>query len=196
MMQNMLKGIIPFAHELLEESVGRGEIVIDATCGNGNDTLFLSKLVGAEGTVYAFDIQKQAIKTTQKLLQDEKRKNVKLIHDSHEHIDQYVPTNAVQHVGGAIFNLGYLPRSDKQIITKSDSTIAAIETLLRYIRIGARIVIVVYHGHDGGKEEKNAVLQFVRELDQTFYTVITYQFINQRNNPPFVVAIEKRKHEA
>lgn len=195
MMQKMLKGIIPFAHDLLKESVEPGEIVVDATCGNGNDTLFLSNLVGEDGAVYAFDIQEQAIETTEKLLHENKRTNVNLILDSHAQIDKYIRDDGVETLGGAIFNLGYLPRSNKQIITKGDSTIAAIETLLRYIRIGARIVIVVYHGHDGGKEEKDAVLQFVRELDQTYYAAITYQFINQRNNPPFVVAIEKRKHE-
>lgn|SRR5690625_2255626 len=195
MMQKMLKGIIPFAHDLLNKSVDEGEIVVDATCGNGNDTLFLSNLVGEDGAVYAFDIQAQAIETTEKLLQEHKRTNVTLILDSHAQIEKYLRNDGVETLGGAIFNLGYLPRSDKQIITKGDSTIAAMETLLRYIRVGARIVIVVYHGHDGGKEEKNAVLQFVRELDQTYYAAITYQFINQRNNPPFVVAIEKRKHK-
>jgi len=194
-MQNLLKGIIPFAHDLLKESVERGETVVDATCGNGNDTLFLSELVGPTGTVYAFDIQKQAIETTRKLMEDNERTNVSLIHDSHELLDQYIDSDLKGKLGGAIFNLGYLPRSDKKVITKGESTIAAIEKLLSYIRIGARVVIVIYHGHEGGEEEKDAVLEFVRALDQTYYAVISYQFINQRNRPPFVVAIEKRKHK-
>jgi|SRR5690625_504952 len=188
----MFKGIIPFAHQLLRDCVQEGDTVIDATCGNGNDTLFLCQLVGNFGHVYGFDIQKQAIETTQALINGNGYTNISLIHDSHEKIDQYIPQKLHNKVGGAIFNLGYLPRSDKQIITKSESTLAAINSLLKYIRVGAYIVIVVYHGHEGGKEEKRAVMDYVRQLDQQQYAVIQYQFINQKNNPPFVVAIEKK----
>lgn len=186
----MLKGIIPFAHQLLKDSVEKGAVTVDATSGNGNDTLFLSELVGEAGKVYAFDIQKQAIETTKALLEEKNCHNVHLIHDSHSKIKQYLPSNT--EISGAIFNLGYLPRSDKQIITKGDTTIQAIESLLKMLKKGARIVIVVYHGHEGGKKEKDEVLQFASELDQKNFGVIQYQFINQRNNPPFVVAIEKR----
>jgi len=187
----MLKGIIPFAHQLLENSVKQGDTVVDATCGNGNDTLFLSELVGKTGHVYAFDIQEQAIQTTKSVLQDNDR-HVHVIHDSHAKIDQYLPKELENKLAGAIFNLGYLPRSDKQIITKSESTILAIETLLRFIKRGAIIVIVVYHGHTGGKTEKDAVLDYTEKLDQKQFAVLKYQFINQKNNPPYVVAIQKK----
>ncbi len=186
----MLQGIIPFAHQLLKESVDKGSVTVDATSGNGNDTLFLSELVGESGKVYAFDIQQQAIETTKALLKEKKCHNVNLIHDSHSNVKQYLPDNT--EISGAIFNLGYLPRSNKQIITKADTTIQSIEALLEMSKKGARIVVVVYHGHEGGKEEKDAVIQFARELDQKNYGVIQYQFINHKNNPPFVVAIEKR----
>ncbi len=187
----MLKRIIPFAHELLTRSVRVGDIVVDATCGNGNDTLVLCGLVGREGHVYAFDIQKQAIDTTRSLLQDHDFTNVTYIHDSHAKLAQYLPKNLKGKLGGAIFNLGYLPRSDKKIITKGESTIQAIETLLEYIREEALVVIVIYHGHEGGAEEKEAVLNYVQKLDQKKFAVLKYEFINQKNNPPFVVAIEK-----
>src|SRR5690625_1410651 len=101
----MLQGIIPFAHELLSRTVNDGDITVDATCGNGNDTLFLSTLVGENGHVYAFDIQHQAINTTNNLLNEHKRKNVTLIHDSHANARQYIEQeNTLQAV---IFNLGY-----------------------------------------------------------------------------------------
>ena len=55
------------------------------------------------------------------------------------------------------------------------------------------LILVIYHGHEGGKEEKDAVLNYVTQLDQKEYHVLQYQFINQKNDPPFVIAIEKRK---
>lgn len=188
----MLKGIIPFAHSLLKSSIDQGDTVVDATCGNGNDTLFLSELVGTSGHVYTFDIQAQAIETTRALLKTNKYDSVTYVHDSHAKLDKYIPTDLHGKIGGAIFNLGYLPRSDKQIITEGKSTIAAVNSLLTYLKKGALIVIVIYYGHEGGLEEKNAVLHYVKELNQKYYSVLQYEFINQKNNPPFVVAIEKR----
>src|SRR5690625_5213196 len=86
----MLKGILKYEHHLLEKSISTGETVIDATCGNGNDTLFLSNIVGNEGRVFAFDIQKQAIENTRQLMINRGSDNVSLIHDSHAHTAKYL----------------------------------------------------------------------------------------------------------
>lgn len=185
-----LQAIIPFAHNLLERAITTDDIVIDATCGNGNDTLLLSNLVGDSGHVYAFDIQEQAIDTTGKLLRENNRNNVTLIHDSHALIDQYIKPSTS--LAAAVFNLGYLPRSDKTIITKPDSTITAIEKILPLLKKGGILVLVVYAGHPGGMDEKNAVVEFVSQLDQEQYFVLQYGFINLKNEPPFVLAIEKK----
>jgi len=187
----MLKNIIPYAHDLLKNSIREGDTVVDATCGNGNDTVLLSNLVGESGHVYAVDVQQQAIEKTKERLEESKAKNVTCIHDSHAKLEQHLPEDLQGKIGGAVFNLGYLPRSDKQIITKGDSTITAVETLLTFLRKKALIVLVVYHGHEGGAEERDAVLSFVQSLDQKKYSVLKYQFLNQQNNPPFVLAIEK-----
>src|SRR5699024_10241670 len=85
-----LQGIITFAHDLLERASSANDVVVDATCGNGNDTLFLSKLVGSKGHVYAFDIQARAIKPPKAVLAEETRDNVTLIHHSHALLDQYI----------------------------------------------------------------------------------------------------------
>lgn len=188
----MLKGILNYSHHLLEESVMKGDFVIDATCGNGNDTLFLSKLVDKEGHVLAFDIQTQAIENTKKLIKDNSFENVSVINDSHAHIEKYLPENMNKEIGGAIFNLGYLPRSDKSIITKGQSTIAAVDTILTHLKKNGLVVLVVYYGHEGGISEKEMVLKHVIHLDQKKYSVLRYGFINQKNNPPFIVAIQKR----
>src|SRR5690625_6407897 len=107
----MVKGIIPFAHQILADNVQPGDTVVDATCGNGNDTLFLSKLVGETGHVYAFDIQEQAINNTKTKMTENQMKNATYIHDNHAHLSTYIPKNLKGNIGGAIFNLGYLPRS-------------------------------------------------------------------------------------
>lgn len=188
----MLKGIIQYSHHLLTESINKGETVIDATCGNGNDTLMLSKLVGEKGKVLAFDIQEQAIQNSQQLLMDHNRHNVSFIHDSHANIEKYLSEDVQGNIGGAIFNLGYLPRSDKSIITKGETTIQAVKSILKYLKKDGLVIIVVYHGHEGGKTEKEAVLEFAVNLDQKKYNVLDYRFINQKNNPPFIVAIQKK----
>lgn len=185
-----MKRIIPYAHELLQEIVQDGDITIDATCGNGNDTLLLSQLVGNNGTVHSFDIQEQAINNTSLLLKENHVTNVKLHLDGHENVDQYVGDAIIK---GAIFNLGYLPGEDHSIITKPETTIEAIRKIQSRLAIGGRIVLVIYHGHEGGREEKESVLSYCEQLDQKHFEVTRYEFINQINRPPFVVAIEKRK---
>ncbi|WP_249871127.1 class I SAM-dependent methyltransferase [Oceanobacillus saliphilus] len=185
----MLKGILNYAHYLLEESIEKGEKVIDATCGNGNDTLFLSRIVGEDGHVYAFDVQEEAIAATRKALINNTRTNVSLIHDSHENIADYINE---KEIGGAIFNLGYLPKSDKSIITKGDTTVNAIDVIVNLLKKGRLIVLVVYHGHEGGKEEKETLLRYLLHLDQKKFNVLRYGFINQQNDPPFILAVQKK----
>lgn len=188
----MLKGIIKYSHHLLEKSVAKNEIVIDATCGNGNDTLFLSNIVGEKGHVLAFDIQEDAIQNSKRLMEEQGRNNVTFIHDSHAHMSNYLPEEMRGHVGGAIFNLGYLPKSDKSVITTGKSSIRAINSILPFLKKDGLIVVVVYHGHEGGKAEKEMILKHVIQLDQKEYNVLQYGFINQKNNPPFILAIQKR----
>ncbi|WP_163971515.1 class I SAM-dependent methyltransferase [Oceanobacillus halotolerans] len=189
----MLKKVIHNAHDLIQEAVQEGDTVIDATCGNGHDTLFLSNLVGETGKVLAFDIQEQALTNTAERLQVAKWINTTLIQDSHANMDHYLSNDLKGKVGAAIFNLGYLPKGDKAIITKGNTTIKAIQTLLEYLKINGLINIVIYYGHEGGQEEKDAVLEFVKNLDQKRFSVLRYEFINQQNNPPFLIAIQKRQ---
>ncbi len=187
-----MKTVIPFAHQLLKENINEGDIVIDATCGNGNDTLFLAKIVSNLGFVYAFDVQKQAILSTKKLLDKHQFYSINYIQDSHAHMDKWIPAHLKGKISGVIFNLGYLPKSDKKIITKGISTIQAIELSLQYLKKDGVVILVIYHGHKGGKEEKELVLQYVQNLKQDQYHVLKYEYINQINNPPFVIAIQKR----
>ncbi|QFG41672.1 tRNA (mnm(5)s(2)U34)-methyltransferase [Streptococcus mutans] len=180
----MIKRPIELSHDFLSQVLDKNSIAIDATMGNGNDTVFLSHLAKK---VYAFDVQEQALIKTKEKLEQLNIKNVQLILDGHQTIDKYVdgPIHA------AIFNLGYLPSADKTIITKPDTTLEAIGKILDRLEVGGRISIMIYYGHEGGQMEKNAVLNFVKELDQQHFTVMLYQPLNQINTPPFLVMIEK-----
>lgn len=188
-----LEGILPFARTLLKKAVQSGDSVVDATIGNGHDTLFLAELVGDSGHVFGFDIQEEAIQQTKhRLSQQGHIENISLFHRGHEHILTTIPASFHGRITGAIFNLGYLPGGDKSVVTTAKTTIMAIEQLLEIMAKEGLIVLVIYHGHQEGAVERDELLPFVRQLDQKKVHVLQYQFINQTNHPPFIVAIEKR----
>ena len=117
------------------------------------------------------------------------RSRVKLILDGHENMDKYVEGE----VSCVLFNLGYLPRADHNIITRPETTIKAIEHSLKLLKPHGVISIAIYTGHEGGIEEKDCVYEFVKNLDQNEFNVLESGFINQINNPPQLVLIEKKK---
>ena len=180
----MIKNVIGFVHDILENTIMEEDIVIDATCGNGNDTRLLAELADY---VYAFDIQDQAIKTTKKILLDNQFDNVKLIQDSHENIEKYVKKK----VKAVTFNLGYLPGSDKQVVTTAASTIKGLKASLNLLDDDGIITIILYVGHPGGKEEAIKVESFVKELEKGKYNVVKYDYIN-RELSPYVIVIQKQ----
>lgn len=178
-----MKRPLEMAHDFLAQVITPEDIVVDATMGNGHDTLFLAKLAKQ---VYAFDIQEQALEKTSQRIQEAGLTNVDLILQGHETVDQYVTE-----VKAAIFNLGYLPSADKSIITQPQTTLEALEKLCQVLVKGGRIAIMIYYGHEGGDIERDAVLDFVSQLPQQEYTATIYRTLNQINNPPFLVMIEK-----
>ena len=171
------------AHDFLAQVITQEDIVVDATMGNGYDTLFLAKLAKQ---VYAFDIQEQALERTSQRLLEAGLTNVELLLQGHETVDQFV-TEAK----AGVFNLGYLPSADKSIITKPQTTIEALKKLCQMLVKGGRIAIMIYYGHEGGDIERDAVMNFVSQLPQQEYTATIYRTLNQINNPPFLIMIEK-----
>lgn len=180
----MIKRPIHLSHDFLAEVLDEKSIVLDATMGNGNDTAFLA---GLAAKVYAFDVQEQAVQKTRERLASLGLENAQLILDGHQNLDQYV----TEPIRAAIFNLGYLPSADKSVITKPDTTLLAIEKVLDRLEVGGRVAIMIYYGHEGGDMEKDAVLDYVQSLDQTLFTAMLYQPLNQINTPPFLVMVEK-----
>ena len=173
----------------LEKIIEKGDTVIDATMGNGYDTVYLGNLVGESGKVYAFDVQNEAlISTRKKVIRDNMEDRVELILDGHENLDKYVK----EEVSCIVFNLGYLPRAKHIIITKPDTTLEAIKKGLNLLKPNGIISIAAYIGHEGGLDEKNYICDYLNKLDQNQYNVLHMQFTNQINNPPQLILVEKK----
>lgn len=179
----MLERIIPFSHSKVSEVLTKNDIAIDATCGNGNDTVFLGKLAKH---VYAFDVQVTAIENTKKKCIEEDVTNVTLLLEGHEHLSKHV-TEPVKVV---MFNLGYLPRSDKQITTIGSNTIQAVKQACDILCVNGLIVLTVYVGHDEGKVESSVLDSFTSMLPSRSYQVLKYQFTN-KIDAPYILFIEK-----
>lgn len=189
----MLATALQYSHTLLQEILQPGEIAVDATMGNGHDTAFLAELVGRTGHVYAFDVQELALNNTAKRLAEtpELAKRVSLIPAGHETLDQHLPADCS--IKAAIFNLGYLPQSDKAVITLPETTRQALDALLLRLAPRGRVILVCYYGHVGGAEELAVVREYCQKLPQKEYNVLNYQFINQQNQPPILFCIEKKR---
>lgn len=173
----------------LDKIVQKGDVVIDATMGNGYDTIYLGNLVGENGKVYAFDVQEEAIKSTKKKVErDNMTDRVELILDGHQNLDKYVK----EEISCVVFNLGYLPRAKHVVITKPDTTLEAIKKSLKLLKPNGIISIAAYIGHEGGLEEKNYICEYLDNLNQNEFNVLHMQFTNQINNPPQLILIEKK----
>lgn len=186
-----ISGILPFAHQLLQRALTQGAVALDATSGNGYDTVHLAQCVGAQGKIYALDIQAAAAHATRTRLQQYGLLDrVDVIHASHTDVAQYVPNN----LQAAIFNLGYLPGSDKTITTQAQTTIIALQHTIQLLAYGGILIVVAYRGHAKGADEYAAIHQWATQLPDTQAVVAQYALLNLNNNPPVVFAIEKIKH--
>lgn len=186
----LLSNSLAISHEIIKRLVKPGDTVVDATMGNGNDTLLLAGLVGGDGMVYSFDIQEAALASTRKKLEGAGVGGyVKLILDGHQNMDGYVPAG----VRAVMFNLGYLPKGDHSIGTKGKTTIEALEKSMELLMPGGIIMLVIYYGGDSGFDEKDAVLEYIRTIDCRRFTVLVSEFVNQINCPPIAVCIEKNQ---
>jgi predicted methyltransferase len=160
-----LARVPPYTKQLLESVIERGDCVVDMTAGNGHDTQFLAECVGPEGRVLAFDGQAQAIEeSTRRLDEAGILERVDLDHESHIHVSARL-SDERRPVRAGVFNLGYLPGSDKSITTTGEETLEALDALLSVLAPGGLVVLVVYHGHLEGKRERDAVLDYVTALE-------------------------------
>lgn len=181
--------ITQWSAHFIEEQVKPGDFCIDATMGNGNDTLLLSRLCGESGQVLAFDIQEQALNHTRERLQKAAApENYTLLLESHSHMSQYARPETVSCI---VFNLGYLPSGDHSKATKSNTSITAMEQGLFLLKKGGLLSLCIYSGGDSGFQERDDVLTWLKQLDSHKYLVIRSDYYNRPNNPPIPVLIIK-----
>ncbi len=183
--------ITQWCHDTLEHYLPRQGNYIDATMGNGHDTLFLCGLAEDRGHVYAFDIQQKALVNTRKRLEEHgvKERLFSLILDTHIHMGRYLEPETID---GIMFNCGYLPGQDHRLATRPETTVEAVQGGLKLLRPGGIMNLCLYSGGDTGPEEKEAVLSYLRHLDSKAYTVIVQEYYNRGNCPPAPVFIFRR----
>lgn len=183
---------LQFVHQMTTPVVSAGDVVVDATVGNGHDTAFLAGLVGPKGRVIGFDVQAEALDQARlRLDRAGVAAQVTLIHAGHEALAGHLERAGITEVSAVMFNLGYLPGGDKARITRPETTLPALEAALAVLAPGGVMSVVLYTGHPGGPAEAAAVEAWAAGLDQAVVQVLRYGFLNQRNRPPYALLIER-----
>lgn len=178
---------------LLEDRLHEGAITVDATVGSGYDTAFLAERVGATGRVFGFDVQREAIERTRERLAEFDLLDRADLHETgHQRMLEVLPHAHVGNVRACTFNLGYLPGSDKQVITRPETTLPALDAALRSLAVGGLVTVVAYTGHPGGAEEAAAVVEWAERLDRERAEVGRYRPLNSAGPAPELVVIEKQ----
>lgn len=171
----------------------KAKVVVDATCGNGHDLLYLAKRAQKGCHLYGIDIQMKAINSSKDLLQSNDiapEVSLTFIHDSHDLAVAHQLKDKV--IDLMIFNLGYLPGSNHEIITKPHHTIDAIKEGLNKLSKSGIITIVAYPGTPEGMDEMKSLISYLSDLEQKLYNVCHWQPLNQVNNPPELFILQKR----
>ena len=179
-----------WAAELLTPALGPGSRAIDATLGNGRDTLWLCGLVGPEGRVYGFDVQPEAVARTRARLEEAGvADRAALFCDGHQNMEKYVnePVDAV------MFNLGWLPGAAHGVTTLVQTTLPAVRAALRLLKPDGLLTICVYPGHAEGDRERAALLEWAAALDPWRYDAMLRQYLNQPNCPPLLIAVRRKR---
>lgn len=178
---------IEIAHFTFKKVLRGNDIVVDATLGNGYDTLHLLKNFSIK-KIFCFDIQKQALENTEKLLEENAVNNtpIEYIQDCHSKLDTFVKTP----VSLMVYNLGYLPTGDKSLTTKTDTTLISLEKAVTLIKPGGLISVTCYPGHPEGKRELEEITSLVETLDQKNFSIYFYKSLYEE--APCLILISKR----
>ncbi|MEN8170335.1 MAG: class I SAM-dependent methyltransferase [Pseudomonadota bacterium] len=188
--------LVQQAHQAIEAVLKPGDITIDATVGNGHDTLFLAMQVGATGKVYGFDIQQEALDSAYlRLQQAGQTAQVSLYHAGHEVMAMVLPGSVAGKVKAVMFNLGYLPGGDKQRTTDTSTTLAALQTSLSLLASGGMIAVLAYTGHPGGREEAELVKGWAASLPQDLFSLSIEVPPSERGNAPEWLVIRRLEVE-
>jgi predicted methyltransferase len=178
------------ASSWLEQALFEGAFAVDCTVGNGYDTLFLAHRVGPSGKVLGFDIQKAALASAQEVLKFVGSMNrVSLILDCHSTLEKYLAPGSK--INGAMFNLGYLPRGSRGIITRPEKTIPALEAVIRNLAEGGRLTVLSYRGHPGGALEYEELHSFFSKIVPAEFLVEEYASTADSPDAPRLFRLQK-----
>ncbi|MBQ7352652.1 MAG: class I SAM-dependent methyltransferase [Clostridia bacterium] len=166
-----------------------GDICADFTMGNGHDTAFLSKTVGENGKVYAFDIQENALISTEKTLEKENcPKNYTLILDSHHNAKNYISGK----IKAGMFNLGYMPgNGNKELTTKRETTLPAVTSAIDMLDTNGILLVAVYPGHEEGRLEGLMLEEYFSKISRFEMSISKFQIVNSPTSPYFFVVERK-----
>ena len=182
-------------HDALRRVLRAGHSAVDATAGNGYDTLFLARQVGPHGLVWAFDVQQQALDAAAARLAavQEPLATVRFIHDGHEHAGSYLPevVPAGQELMAVVFILGYLPRTDKRVTTSAATTLAAVTQLLPRMAAGGVMALHAYTGQEGGVAEVAALEELCASLPYTQWSALHTVTRNKTLRPEHVFLLQR-----
>ncbi len=190
-----LPSILEAAHHFAGAHLESGAFAIDATVGNGHDTLFLLRTVAPEGRVMGFDIQMEALAATRKRVRDTDPALLdclELVHAGHETMADRLTDEMSESVGTVMFNLGYLPGGDPDVITSSETTLEALRGALELLHPRGTITLVAYPGHEGGAEETRSVHAWAAALPHAQYQALSYDFLNPSDASPRLIVVQKR----
>lgn len=174
-------------HFILEH-LGEGDVAVDFTMGNGNDTLFLSRTVGESGRVYAFDIQEEALNSTRdRLIREGAPENYTLIRASHHRVREFVK----EPIKAGMFNLGYLPGSGKKgVTTMRETTMPAVEAAIDLLAPDGVLIVAVYPGHEEGALEGDMLREYFKTTSRFKICPSEFHILNSPASP-FFFLVEK-----
>ncbi len=180
-----------WVHNHLRNRLSPGSLAVDATTGQGLDTLLLAEAVGPYGRVYAFDIQPGALAAARVRLDARGLSNrVTFLLEPHERLFEVLPSACRGQIRAVVFNLGYLPGGDKALTTKTATTLAAVQASQRFLEVGGVLSIVSYSGHPEGQRETQALMEWAASLETSRWSVEIWQ-PHERICPPTGFMIQK-----
>lgn len=188
--------LLELAHQHIKDRLRSGAIAIDATVGNGHDTVFLVDCIKPSGQVYGFDIQKEAIDSA--AAKTGMPDCLTLIQASHAAMGEKIPSEHHGNISACMFNLGYLPGGDKSIITQTATTVAALTAAAELLAGDGIITVLAYPGHPGGAEETVAVKQWCQRLGSERFKVMIIDSDTSHPTAPklFIVSKTLGNHSA
>ncbi|MBA2369992.1 MAG: class I SAM-dependent methyltransferase [Candidatus Protochlamydia sp.] len=192
---SLFQSHLDLAHNYWRKILCPGQLAIDATCGNGHDTLQLCQLalVGSPGRVYAFDRLEEAIeKTKQRLtaaLLPEQLLHVHLEARCHSQFPSHILPESIQLI---VYNLGYLPGGNKELTTCKETTLKSLEQGLLLISPGGAISLTCYPGHPEGALEEKELQGFLQKLSPLEWSACQHIWLNRRLAPSLLI-LQKAK---